>query len=175
MNSFEAKESSSERDARILTDNRSATPTPYVLEIEGNCEECGGSGFDPGGIDPWGPETCPVCHGARTLRIVRNYLAEAFQIAANPSSTRQVERQHLLAIVQHCREMVSASVGLPEVAWNSNWSRKSSARAKSRSARSHSRGNHLRRAHREARSSRDKVIVNRKGETENAIFSTQRT
>lgn len=89
---------------------------PFVLEVEENCEECGGSGFDPGGIDPWGPEPCPVCDGAKTRRITRNYLAEAFQIAANPESTRPVERQHLVAVIQHCRQAVSALVSLPEVA-----------------------------------------------------------
>ena len=88
---------------------------PYSMEREVACDECGGSGFDPGGLDPWGPEPCPACHGARTQRIVRNFLAEAFQIAANPDSTRPVERQHLVAVIQHCREAVSALVVLPEL------------------------------------------------------------
>jgi len=26
---------------------------PFVVQQEIACEECGGSGFDPGGIDPW--------------------------------------------------------------------------------------------------------------------------
>lgn len=85
------------------------------MEVDTDCQECGGSGFDPAGIDPWGPESCPACHGARTQKITRNYLAEAFRIAANPESTRAVERQHLVVIVQYCREAVSAVVGLPEV------------------------------------------------------------
>lgn len=89
--------------------------SPYVIEVEVACDECGGSGFDPGGIDPWGPESCPACHGAKTQKITRNYLAEAFRIAASPESTRPVERQHLIAIVQHCRQAVSAIVGLPEI------------------------------------------------------------
>ena len=89
---------------------------PYVMEVEVNCDQCGGSGFDPGAIDPWGPEPCPTCHGAKTQRITRNYLAEAFQIAANPESTRPVERQHLVAVIQHCREAVSTLVSLPAVA-----------------------------------------------------------
>jgi len=93
-----------------------ATHAQYVMAIEINCEECGGSGFDPGGIDPWGPEVCPKCRGAKTQIITRNYLAEAFQIAANPDSTRPIERQHLVAVIQHCREAVSALVSLPEVA-----------------------------------------------------------
>ena len=81
-----------------------------------NCEECGGSGVDPGGIDPWGPEVCPKCQGAKTQTIVRNYLAEAFQIAGNPDSIRTVERLHLVAVIQHCREAVRAIMSLPEVA-----------------------------------------------------------
>jgi DnaJ-class molecular chaperone len=90
--------------------------SPHIVEIELNCDECGGSGFDPGAIDPWGPEVCPRCHGAKTEMISRNYLAEAFQIAANPDSARQIERQHLVAVIQHCRQAVSALVSLPEVA-----------------------------------------------------------
>ncbi len=92
------------------------TQPPYIVEIEAACDECGGSGFDPGGIDPWGPEVCLRCHGAKTQTITRNYLAEAFQIAANPDSHRQIERQHLVAVIQHCRQAVSALVSLPEVA-----------------------------------------------------------
>jgi hypothetical protein len=92
------------------------TLPPYIVEVEVNCEECGGSGFDPGGVDPWGPEPCVVCRGSKTQRTVRNFLAEAFQIAAKPESSRQVERQHLVAIIHHCRELVSALVILPEVA-----------------------------------------------------------
>lgn len=88
----------------------------YIVEVEINCEECGGSGFDPGGVDPWGPEPCPKCQGAKKQRITRNYLAEAFQIAANPESVRQVERAHLVAVIHHCRETVRAVMSLPEVA-----------------------------------------------------------
>lgn len=64
----------------------------YIIEVEANCDECGGSGFDPGGIDPWGPEPCPACHGAGTQRITKNYLAEALRIAGNPECSLPVER-----------------------------------------------------------------------------------
>lgn len=87
----------------------------YAVELEVHCDECGGSGYDPGGIDPWGPELCPKCHGAKTQTITRNYLAEAFRIAANPDNLRPVERLHLVAIIQHCRQVVSALMSLPEV------------------------------------------------------------
>jgi hypothetical protein len=79
------------------------------------CSECGGSGLDPGGIDPWGPEPCPVCHGAGTQKVTKNYLAEAFRIVGNPQCAMPVEHAHLVAIVQYCRQIVSAVVGLPEV------------------------------------------------------------
>ena len=94
----------------------SESPSQFVIEQEIACEECGGSGFDPGGIDPWGPEVCPKCRGAKTQKVIRNYLAEAFQIAANPDSMRPIERRHLVAVIQHCREVVSALVTLPEIA-----------------------------------------------------------
>ena len=89
---------------------------PYIVEVEVSCEECGGSGFDPGGVDPWGPEACPACCGATTQKIKRNFLAEAFQTAANPDSMRPVERAHLIAIIHYCRELVSTLVALPDVA-----------------------------------------------------------
>ena len=92
------------------------TQLPYIIEVEVNCDECGGSGFDPGGIDPWESEPSLAYQGAKTQKITRNYLAEAFQIAANSESTRPIERQHLVAVIQHCRQAVSALVSLPEVA-----------------------------------------------------------
>ncbi len=89
--------------------------SPYAIEVDADCEECGGSGFDPGGIDPWGPEPCPTCRGAKTQRIIRNYLAEAFRIVGNPECQVPAERAHLVAIVHFCRRAVSAVVSLPEV------------------------------------------------------------
>ena len=93
---------------------RLETLSPYVFEIDVPCDECSGSGFDPGGIDPWGPEPCPMCHGAGTQRVTKNYLAEAFRIVGNPGCTMSVERAHLVAIVQHCRQVVSAAVRSPK-------------------------------------------------------------
>lgn len=89
----------------------------YTVELELPCEECGGSGFDPGGIDPWGPEPCPACQGAKTQRITRNYLAEALRIVGNPACLVPIERAHLAAIVDYCRQAVSAVVvvSLPDV------------------------------------------------------------
>lgn len=103
------------RITRSSAGNISQKVAPFVVEHEFQCDECGGSGFDPGGIDPWGPEPCPVCRGKGTQRITKNYLAEALRIAANPECLLPVERAHLVAIVQYCRQAVSAVMGLPEV------------------------------------------------------------
>jgi hypothetical protein len=86
---------------------------PYIVEGEVDGDECGGSGFDPGGIDPWGPEPCPACHGWGTQRVTKNYLAEAFRIVGNPKCIMPAERAHLVAIVQYCRQVVSAAVSSP--------------------------------------------------------------
>ena len=89
-------------------------PSVTTKEVEVDCEECGGSGFDPGGVDPWGPEPCPACRGAKTQRIIRNYLAEALRIAGNTECTLPVERAHLVAIVQYCRQVVEAAMCRPK-------------------------------------------------------------
>jgi hypothetical protein len=99
----------------MSNENTYASVQPqYAATIVVSCEECGGSGFDPGGIDPWGPEPCKVCHGAGTQKITKNYLAEAFRIAGNPECTIPVERAHLVAIVQYCRQVVSTAVSSPK-------------------------------------------------------------
>src|SRR5271169_2724231 len=100
---------------RMTTTVELETLASYTIELELSCDECGGSGFDPGGIDPWGPELCPACRGAGTHRITKNYLAEALRIAGNPECQIPVERTHLVAIVQYCRQVVSAVVSIPEV------------------------------------------------------------
>ena len=55
--------------SHTVSDFGALHPHTYMREVEVNCEECGGSGFDPGGIDPWGPEVCPKCKGGKTERI----------------------------------------------------------------------------------------------------------
>ncbi len=93
----------------------SQTAAPFVIEQEIPCEDCGGTGRDIGGLDPWDGGACPRCAGSGRETVIRNYLAEGFQIVANPENTRPVERAHLVAIVQYCRQVVSAVAGLPEV------------------------------------------------------------
>jgi hypothetical protein len=98
------------------SDQKSPPVMSYSQEVEVPCEDCGGTGRDIGALDPWNGEVCPCCGGSGRETITRNYLAEAFQIVANPDSVRLVERSHLVAIVQYCRQTVSAVVRLPEVA-----------------------------------------------------------
>jgi hypothetical protein len=102
--------------ARVLETIGPEIRPPYIIEVQAECDTCGGAGYDPSGVDPWGPEICPQCHGAKTQSTIRNYLTEAFQIAANPNSQRRIERQHLVAVIQHCRQAVSALMSLPEMA-----------------------------------------------------------
>ena len=148
---------------------------PYTVEVEMDCEECGGSGYDPGGIDPWGPEPCPVCHGAKTQTVVRNYLAEAFRIAADPGTTRPVERQHLVAIIQYCRELVSAFASLRDSGPRNRQMEERSTRVPgSGPARRQSRRRYSRRK-RKAQASRERSIEERKEERIYATFRTKRT
>jgi hypothetical protein len=106
------------RGAKVALDRHavSESASPFVVEQEIACEECGGSGRDIGSLDPWDGDVCEKCAGTGRQTITRNYLAEAFQISANPDSIRPVERQHLVAVIQHCREIVGALMSFPEVA-----------------------------------------------------------
>jgi hypothetical protein len=91
----------------------------YAKTMEIQCEDCEGSGRDRGLLDNFlnGSEpVCPTCQGRGTEIVDRNYLSEALAIAANPDSTRTVERAHLVAIVNFARAHVSALFQLAEVA-----------------------------------------------------------
>jgi DnaJ-class molecular chaperone len=94
-------------DSSTLLLEESRTKPPFVVKVEQNCEDCGGSGKDRGSLSPIDPEECPVCHGSGKQVIVRNYLAEAFRIAAGTSSL-VAQREHLKAVIQHCRSLVGA-------------------------------------------------------------------
>jgi len=89
---------------------------PFSELVEINCQDCGGTGFDPGTVNPREPEDCPACHGSGKETILRNYLAEAFRIAADPATNLQLERVHLVALTAYARQTVSALLSLPEVA-----------------------------------------------------------
>jgi hypothetical protein len=86
----------------------------YLVEVEEKCEECGGSGYDSGSLSPIEPEDCPACHGSGKQIIARNYLAEALRIAAGKSS-RLAQREHLVAVIQHCRGLVGAVMGMADI------------------------------------------------------------
>ena len=110
---MEFREASKAKTMILETQQPQILP-PCIMEVEVDCEECGGSGFDPGGVDPWGPEPCSVCHGTKTQRIIRNYLGEALRIVGNTECTLPVERAHLVAIVQYCRQVVDAAMCRPK-------------------------------------------------------------
>jgi len=156
--------------ARTSDPHQSAILRPYLVEVEADCEECGGSGVDPGALDPWGPESCPRCQGARTQRMVRNYLAEAFQIAGNPDGTRPVERQHLVVIIQHFRAMVSAFASLPDVGRSNPGPPDQVADMAASRFPSRMRSSHSRRTHGSARGDRNQWIEDRKEVRRNVAF-----
>jgi hypothetical protein len=81
------------------------------------CDGCGGSGRSEVNwdADPWDAPPCEVCGGTTVQLIARNYLSEALAIAANPDSTRPVEREHLICLLIWARQFVSASLMLPDV------------------------------------------------------------
>ena len=82
--------------------------------VEVACQDCGGTGNDAGGWDPFA-EACGSCNGSGKETVERNYLAEAFRIVGDSQCSVPVERKHLAAVVQHCRIAVSTIISLPEV------------------------------------------------------------
>ncbi len=87
---------------------------PQLVEVEEECEECGGSGYDCGSLSPIEPEDCPACFGSGKQIAVHNYLAEALRIAAGNSSMF-ARREHLLAVIQHCRGLVGAVMSIADI------------------------------------------------------------
>lgn len=79
---------------------------PFVVQIEEECDDSGGSGYDSGSLKPMEPEECPSCHGSGKQMVVRNYLAEALRIAAG-SSSRAIEREHSAAVIEDCRALMA--------------------------------------------------------------------
>jgi hypothetical protein len=90
------------------------TKPPYVVEVEEDCDECGGSGYDCGSLSPIDPEECPACYGSRKQVTVHNYLAEALRIAAGQSKML-ARREHLQAVIQHCRSLVGAVMVIADI------------------------------------------------------------
>ena len=90
---------------------------PFSDLVEINCQDCGGSGHDAGGINPQEMEDCCACQGSGKEIVLRNYLAEAFRLAADRETKVQLERAHLVALTAYARQTVSALLmSQPEVA-----------------------------------------------------------
>ena len=104
---WEQSLSESEWDALEQLESCTAEPSPFIAEVEIDCEECGGSGVDPGGLNAYEPEDCRVCHGTKRMTITRNYLAEAFALTSGRSD-RPIERKHLTALDAYSRQVMSA-------------------------------------------------------------------
>ncbi len=100
-------------ESAVLPCDREAKP-PYVVEVEEECEECGGSGYDCGSLSPIDPEECPACYGSGKQVTVHNYLAEALRIAAG-NSAMLAQREHLQAVIQHCRSLVGAVMVIADI------------------------------------------------------------
>jgi hypothetical protein len=82
---------------------------PFSDLVEIDCQDCGGRGYDPGSVNPQEAEDCTACHGSGKETILRNYLAEAFRIAANPQANLPLERAHLIALTAYARHSNSPS------------------------------------------------------------------
>jgi hypothetical protein len=90
---------------------------PFSELVEVNCQDCGGRGYDPGSISSHEPDDCAACGASGKETILRNYLAEAFRIAADPNAELLLERAHLVALTAYARQTISAlMMSLPEVA-----------------------------------------------------------
>lgn len=90
---------------------------PFSDLVEIACQDCGGEGYDPGSVNTRELEDCPACRGSGKETILRNYLAEAFRIAADPEANLQLERAHVVALTAYARQTVSAlMMSLSEVA-----------------------------------------------------------
>jgi hypothetical protein len=62
-----------------------------------------------------GNELCEACEGKWKITIERDYLAEAFRIAQDRWN-RPIQKEHVTAVIKHCRKIVGATMELPEVA-----------------------------------------------------------
>jgi hypothetical protein len=87
---------------------------PFSALVEIPCQDCGAKGYDAGSLNPHQREVCPACQGSGKETVLRNYLAEAFRIAADPKTNLQLERAHLVALTAYARPTVSALIGLVE-------------------------------------------------------------
>ena len=100
---------------RSRTPVYSQGPGPsFVVEVEQECDECGGRGYDLGSLGPTDAAECTSCQGSGRQTVKRDYLAEGLRIAAGNSSITP-KREHLEAVVQHCRSLVYAAMAITEL------------------------------------------------------------
>ena len=90
---------------------------PFSDLVEIACQDCGGACYDAGGLNAVQAESCHACLGSGKEIVLKNYLAEAFRIVADPEANLQLERAHLVALTAYARQTVSALLmSRPEVA-----------------------------------------------------------
>ena len=113
---LETKQDADEPEYRFCKPNElfpKPTGNPNAILVIEECPCCDGRGRDWTAED--GSDICEVCDGKGKVAIERDYLAEAFKIAQG-GWYRPIEREHVTAVIQHCRKMVGAAMELPEVA-----------------------------------------------------------
>ena len=92
--------------------SQNAEPIPPFSDlVEQPCEDCGGSGLDSGSLSEPIAERCPSCLGTGQEVVLRNFLAEAFRIVADPESELVLCREHMVALATFARQTVSAMFG----------------------------------------------------------------
>jgi len=100
--------------SKLLLSRQRGASSPFVVQVEEKCEDCGGSGYDWGSLSSMEPDECPGCHGSGTQIVRRDYLAEALKIAGGRSAMTP-RREHLEAVIQHCRALVEVVMAMPVV------------------------------------------------------------
>jgi hypothetical protein len=92
--------------ARLIFSANHFPAARYATQAE---RSVAATGYEPGSRSPIDPEECPGCYGSSKQIVVHNDLAEALRIAAVQSSML-AQREHLVALVQHCRTLVGAVI-----------------------------------------------------------------
>lgn len=110
------------RKPSLMAAGPTLTPPPtdpkaesYIRTVEQKCEDCYGTGRDfghPG--HPLDAGDCAHCNGTGREIVTRNYLTEAFRIAQG-ESILPPEKEHLVAVIEHCRKLTSAALQLPQI------------------------------------------------------------
>jgi endogenous inhibitor of DNA gyrase (YacG/DUF329 family) len=82
------------------------TPVPpYSSIVEMDCDDCGGTGSANGKNEEYEP--CHFCNGSCKQAVLRNWLAEAFQIETGQLNA-DPQREHLQALRYYARLVLNA-------------------------------------------------------------------